>query len=89
MFGTFARRRLSLVGVLLVALAAGLQLAGPSAGAQAPTPYVVRPGDTVWSIAASQTAGDPRGRVAAILRQNHLEGQPLRVGQTLLLPAGS
>jgi LysM repeat protein len=48
--------------------------------------YVVKPYDTLWSIAASRYAGDPRDAVYRIQQANHLEGGMLRVGQPLVLP---
>jgi LysM repeat protein len=47
---------------------------------------VVTPGDTVWSIAASHYAGDPRPHVEAILVANHLSSPVLTPGQTLRIP---
>lgn len=50
--------------------------------------YVVRPGDTLWSIAAEGAAGaDPRPRVDAIREANGVNPEDLVPGQTLLLPA--
>ncbi len=48
--------------------------------------YVVRPYDTLWSIAASHYAGDPRDAVWQIQQRNHLDGGALRPGETLVLP---
>jgi hypothetical protein len=47
--------------------------------------YVVRPGDTLWSIASRlQPSGDPRPLVAQL--QNQLHGSTLEPGDRLLLP---
>jgi LysM repeat protein len=48
--------------------------------------YVVKPGDTLWSIAASRYAGDPREGVWQLERRNHLAGTTLTPGQRLTLP---
>jgi LysM repeat protein len=48
--------------------------------------YVVKPTDTLWSIASSHYAGDPREGVWKVRDRNHLSGSGLRVGQTLILP---
>ena len=48
--------------------------------------YVVKPYDTLWSIAATRYAGDLRDAVYRIQQANHLEGGVLRVGQSLVLP---
>jgi nucleoid-associated protein YgaU len=49
---------------------------------------VVQPGETVWSIASRYAPGDPRPRVDAILRVNHLSTPLVRPGQSLLVPPG-
>lgn len=80
------RVMLSALCLCLVALVllAGMAYGGaPSASA---TVYV-RPGDTVWSIAATHYPGDDvRARVAAIETGNHLDGPSLMPGQALVLP---
>ena len=48
--------------------------------------YVVKPYDTLWSIAASHYAGDVRDAIWRIERANHLPGADVRVGQRLVLP---
>ncbi len=48
--------------------------------------YVVKPADTLWSIASSHYAGDPREGVWKMRERNDLAGSTLRVGQTLVLP---
>jgi LysM repeat protein len=76
--------RLSIV-VLVAALAVGLA-ARPSGSAGKPARYVVRPADTLWSIAAKHYPGDPREGVWQLQRRNHLQGTTLVPGQRLLLP---
>jgi nucleoid-associated protein YgaU len=50
--------------------------------------YVVRPGDTVWSIAnALDHGGDERPLVDALVKELH--GATLYPGQVVTLPAGS
>jgi nucleoid-associated protein YgaU len=61
-------------------LARAVQSAGP------PQRYTVKPGDTLWSIAVSRYAGDPRDAVYRIGRSNHLGGSVIVPGQTLVLP---
>lgn len=48
--------------------------------------YVVRPGDTLWSIASAVYGGDPRKGVWRLQRRNGLEGATIVPGQRLLLP---
>ena len=49
--------------------------------------YVVRAGDTLWSIAGQMDAsGDRRPVVDSLIRQNHLPEPTLVPGQVLLLP---
>ena len=47
--------------------------------------YVVRVGDTVWSIAASHYGGDPREAVWRLQDRNHI-GTLVRPGERLVLP---
>ena len=49
--------------------------------------YVVRPADTLWSIAASHYAGDPREGVWKLRERNGLSGTVIRPGQRLVLPS--
>ena len=48
--------------------------------------YRVKPGDTLWSIAASRYAGDTRSAVWEIARRNGLHDGSIRAGQRLVLP---
>lgn len=61
-------------------------LAHPSGGAGKPVRYVVKPTDTLWSIAARNYAGDPREGVWKLQRRNHLSSTTLVPGQHLVLP---
>ncbi len=76
--------RVVLLATALLGASARIAYSGGPAGA---TTVVVAPGDTVWSIAAAHYSGDPRPRVDAILRLNHLEAPILLPGQTLQIPA--
>jgi len=50
---------------------------------------VVRPGDTLWAIAAkAEPSADPRATIGEILDLNSLTGTSVRVGQVLLVPKG-
>ncbi len=72
--------------------------AGPVAGAlgagrdsipASRTSYVVRSGDTLWSIAERLAPGeDPRPLVDAIASANGVEAGALAPGATLEIPAG-
>lgn len=58
-----------------------------SSGAHGPrSVYHVRPGDTLWTIAASHYGGDPRAAIWEIENANHLEGASIYPGERLLLP---
>jgi len=61
-------------------------LARASQGAGPTVRYTVKPGDTLWSIATSRYAGDPRDAIYRIDKRNHLGGSVIVPGQTLLLP---
>ena len=74
-----------LVVLLLAALGVGL-LARSSHGAGPERAYVVKPTDTLWSIAAHSYAGDVREGVWKLEQRNHLASATIRPGQTLVLP---
>ena len=57
-----------------------------SSGAGREHVYVVRPADTLWSIAASHYGGDPRDAVYRLEQRNGLAGAVVRPGQRLVLP---
>ncbi len=61
-------------------------VARPSGGAGRSQVYVVKPTDTLWSIAASHYAGDPRETIWNLERRNALAGTTLVPGQRLVLP---
>ncbi|MDQ3867189.1 MAG: LysM peptidoglycan-binding domain-containing protein [Actinomycetota bacterium] len=74
--------------VLLVVASAALALVAvhPTTGAGDEPRYVVRPGDTLWTIATARYAGDPREAIWRIERRNRLESAALSPGQVLALP---
>jgi hypothetical protein len=74
-----------LITLTLLGLLIGF-LARPSGGAGRPQTYVVRPTDTLWSIAATHYDGDPRAGVWRLEHRNHLTGATLMPGQHLILP---
>jgi len=76
--------RLTIV-VLIAAFAVGLA-ARPSGSAGKPVAYVVKPTDTLWSIAAKHYPGDPREGIWKLQKRNHLAGTTLVPGQRLVLP---
>jgi nucleoid-associated protein YgaU len=80
-------RTASYAVVLALLLALALSLARPSQGAGAETRYVVRAGDTLWSIAATRYSGDPRRAVWRIEQRNGLSREVIQPGTVLYLPA--
>ena len=74
-----------LILLCLAALAMGYAAHG-SSGAGTKQTYVVRPGDTLWSIAAHSYAGDPREGVWEIQQRNHLASATISPGEKLVLP---
>jgi LysM repeat protein len=74
-----------LIAAALVALVVAT-IARTSSGAGHERVYVVRPGDTLWTIAARSYAGDPREGVWRIGRRNHLDDTLIRPGERLVLP---
>jgi len=74
--------RLVLLGVALALLVTGaLGAAHPSVGATPETRYVVKAGDTLWSIAATRYGGDPREGVWRLREANDLQGLPCARGR--------
>ena len=71
--------------LVLAALAVGM-VARVSHGAGPERTYVVKPTDTLWSIAARTWAGDTREGVWQIQQRNHLRSATIRPGQILVLP---
>jgi LysM repeat protein len=76
--------KLLMIAILAV-IAVGL-VAHSSQGAGRERTYVVRPGDTLWSIAQSTHAGDVREAVWQIEQRNDLGSATLQPGQRLRLP---
>ena len=70
--------------LVLAALALGMA-ARVSHGAGPERTYVVKPSDTLWSIAARTHAGDTREGVWQLEQRNHLHSATLRPGQVLVL----
>ena len=73
--------------ILLCVAALGVGYAAHgSAGAGPKRTYVVRPGDTLWTIAARTYAGDPREGVWKLEHRNHLASATISPGEKLVLP---
>jgi LysM repeat protein len=77
-------------GKLLIVVVAGVVLwaaaAHSSRGAGAARTYIVKPDDTLWSIAVAHYGGDPRASVYRLEERNGLTGPFVRPGQKLALP---
>lgn len=71
--------------VCIAALAVGLAANG-SRGAGPKRVYVVRPGDTLWSVAQRTYAGDPRQGVWELEQRNHLTAATIVPGEKLVVP---
>jgi nucleoid-associated protein YgaU len=88
------RRRIGLtvlilgVTFLLVGPVGHALVAGAQARRQPHRVYVVRPGDTLWSIAERRGpfGADPRVVVDAIERENHVSPGSVLPGQILQIP---
>ena len=75
--------------ILLIAFALALVVAVSARTSDSAGPeqrYVVKPYDTLWSIATSHYAGDPREAVWTIEQRNGLSGSTIAPGQVLRLP---
>jgi LysM repeat protein len=75
-----------LVVVLVVAARAVGLAARSSHGAGPERMYVVKPTDTLWSIATRTYAGDVREGVWKLEQRNHLRSSTLTPGQVLRIP---
>ena len=73
-----------LIVLVLAALAVGLA-ARSSHGAGPERTYVVKPTDTLWSIAAKTYPGDTREGVWKLEQRNHLRSATLVPGQHLVV----
>jgi len=77
-------------GKLVIVLAVAALVVGLAArnshGAGPERTYVVKPTDTLWSIAARYYAGDVREGVWKLEQRNHLRTTTLTPGQALVLP---
>ena len=84
------RRRRAAVVLIGAVLVLGVPAVSRAVGdpAAQPATYVVRPGDTLWSIAVRVSPGsDPRPVVDAIVRANGIDAARLVPGQELQLPS--
>ena len=87
MFAT-SSARWKLLGTIVVAVVLGLGMAKPGGTAGPTEPYVVRAGDTLWSIAEARYDGDPRKAVWRIRKDNELGKRSIMAGEVLDLPTG-
>jgi len=75
---------------LLILLVAAALLVGivarTSHGAGPERVYVVKPADTLWTIAARNYGGDPRAAIWSIEQRNGLRTDTLSPGEKLILP---
>ena len=78
----FARAAV-IIALLAVAVAYGARTSDSAGHEQT---YVVRVGDTLWSIAASHYGGDRREAVWRLQDRNHLAGTLVTPGEKLVLP---
>jgi LysM repeat protein len=79
MFGKF------LILLCAAVLAVGLAAHG-SSGAGPKRTYVVKPGDTLWSVAEYMYSGDPRQGVWKLEQRNHLGSATIVPGEKLVVP---
>ena len=76
-------RLLIVIGVAVFVWSAFVVPAGSHGPKQV---HVVKPYETLWSIASASYAGDTRDAIYRIQQANHLGGGTLHAGQRLLLP---
>ena len=76
------------VALVFAGLSVGVQHAESTTGPQEVISYTVRPGDTIWSYAASVTpaGGDVSASVDQIMQMKNLSSPRLQVGDRILVP---
>ena len=81
-------RLVLLVLIVLVSVWVGTRIAAASSDNPVERSYVVRPGDTLWGVAARSYPHDrdPRPLVYLIERRNGLSSAAVQPGQRLVLP---
>jgi LysM repeat protein len=72
--------------VVLAAVLLWAVLARDSGAGASPGHHTVRPGETLWSIAAGRYGGDPRAGVWKLQRANDLDEPTIVPGERLLVP---
>ena len=77
--------KILLISVLV--LIAWMFVARASHGAGPTMRYTVKPGDTLWTIAATHYAGDPRDAVYRIAKRNEIANYVIVPGERLVLPS--
>jgi predicted Zn-dependent protease len=84
--------RLAVIASLSILLLASFSLAtasNQSSDSSYTSPYVkvtVKPGETLWSLAAKSGSGDRRATVDEIIEVNNLKSPEVVAGQKLYLP---
>lgn len=79
---------LVLLAAFIIGLSAAPRIVSYSMSEPSYETMVVRPGDTLWSIARRIQPGmDPRKTVYEIKKLNELQSVNLRPGQTLMIPS--
>jgi len=61
-------------------------VARASSGAGRERVYIVKPHDTLWTIATRTYGGDPRAGIWRIQKANHLAGATIVPGEKLVVP---
>ena len=72
----------------LVGLTSAPSTAAAAQGTMRTTTTVVRPGESLWQIAAASGTSDVSATVTRIVELNDLESATVHAGQTLEVPAG-
>ena len=88
MFDTYTYRRATwALGFLAIVAVLMLTMAPTSSGAGKPAHHLVKPGETLWSIASTHYhTSDPRQDIYQIEQANSLTDGSIVPGQVIVLP---
>ncbi len=88
MFASLTYRQITSALALFAVVAFMMLVIAPASnGAARPAHHLVKPGETLWSIAATHyNTDDPRRQIFQVEQANNLNDASIQPGQVILLP---